>query len=383
MGLRILSEPVQKRVACAAIAAAAAPLWLYASKAGSADPPKETAAITRHLEGQVLVPENSPLRRTLSIQPVAEQVVQAAFTLPATVEADPAKWVKVLPPVAGRIVSLDKQLGDATRAGDVLFRLESADLAQAFSDSQKAQAALALTQKALGRQKELAAAEISSARDVEQAQSDFDQARSETTRATDRLAQLGAAAHGAVDGRVLAVRSPIAGHVVELTAARGAYWNDVTAALMTVADLSSVFITSSVDERNLGSVHVGQSAKVAISAYPDQPLDAKVRYVGELLDPDTRRVKVRMLVDNKDGRLKPGMFATATFLAKAHRGLLVPQTAVVQSGFYSRVFVEVSPWRFEPRVVQLGAKSGADVEIVTGIKAHERVVVKDGVLLDD
>jgi cobalt-zinc-cadmium efflux system membrane fusion protein len=122
---------------------------------------------------------------------------------------------------------------------------------------------------------------------------------------------------------------------------------------------------------------------VSFDAYPGEPMKAQVRYIGELLDPDTRKLKLRMRFDNHDGRLRPGMFAKATFLSKAHRGLLLPAAAVVQSGFRDRVFVEVAPWRFEPREVRLGAAVGGQVEVVAGLRAGERVVRSDGVLLDD
>ena len=367
-----------------ALAAVLGIAWsAFALHARAATATREPVVISQHQQGQVLVPDGSPLRQTLVVQPVSMQTVQVPFVLPATVDADPAKLVRILPPLVGRVVGLDKQLGDSVRAGDVLFRLESADLAQAVSDAQKARATLTLTQRALDRQRDLAAAEISSTRDLEQAQSDLEQARSEAARAQARLAQLGVGSRGTADGRVLPVRSPIAGHVVDLNAANGAYWNDLTAPLMTVADLSTVFVTANVDEKEMGSVYVGQATRLAFDAYPGEMLDAKVRYVGELLDPDTRRIKVRMPVANRDGRLKPGMFATATFLSKPHPALLVPLTAVVQSGFNSRIFVEVAPWRFEPRVVKLGAASQGSVEVVSGLKGNERIVVKDGVLLDD
>ena len=90
-----------------------------------------------------------------------------------------------------------------------------------------------------------------------------------------------------------------------------------------------------------------------------------------------------MLFANPDSRLKPGMFAQATFLARQHPGILVSMTAVVQSGFDSCTFVETVPWQFEPRTVKLGAQVGDKVEIASGLKAGERVVVKDGVLLND
>ncbi|HTD03020.1 efflux RND transporter periplasmic adaptor subunit, partial [Undibacterium sp.] len=136
-------------------------------------------------------------------------------------------------------------------------------------------------------------------------------------------------------------------------------------------------------EKDLAHVYVGQDATVTLDAYADQVLNTKVRYVGELLDADTRTVKVRMAFDNRDGRLKPGMFAAATFRERAHEGITVPATAVVQSGFYSRAFVEVAPWQFEPRVLKLGMQIEDRVEVLAGLKAGERVVVREGVLLND
>ena len=90
-----------------------------------------------------------------------------------------------------------------------------------------------------------------------------------------------------------------------------------------------------------------------------------------------------MLFANGDGRMRPGMFANATFAGKAYDDSLVRVTAVVQSGFDSRVFVEVQPWVLEPRVVQLGQRVGSDIEIRKGLAPDARVVVKDGVLLND
>ena len=367
-------------LAGAAATALVAGWWFSPLHAHAAESPAAAAPMLQHEGARLFVPAGSPLRSALVVQAALEQVVQAPFALPAAVEADPARLVKVLPPAAGRIVSLDKRLGDAVKAGDVLFRLDSADVTQALGDAAKAKAAQLLARQALARQRDLATDGIAAARELEQAHSDFDAASSDLARANARLAQLGA---GTAADRVLAVRSPIAGRVIELNAAPGAWWNDPSAALMTVADLSSVFVAASADERDLGAIFVGQSVRVTLDAYPAEPLDGTVRDLGQIIDPDTRRVKVRMAFDNRGGRLRPGMFAKASFFAKAHRGLLVPASALVQSGFYTRVFVETQPWRFEPRVVTLGARVGSSYEIASGLKADERIVVKDGVLLND
>jgi len=359
-------------------------MWTLRAKGEQkrADPP----VAVRHEGERLIVPADSPLRRTLVVAPATRETVAAPFNLPAIVEADPAKLVKVLPPLAGRIVTLNKHLGDTVKAGDVLFSIDSADLAQATSDAAKARAALTMARRNLDRQRELDKSEIAAKRDFEQAQTDYDQAASESERANARLALLGAkggaTAQVAGGGHVLTVRSPISGRVVELNAATGGYWNDTTASLMTVADLSHVFVTANAQEKDLGHVYVGQSAAVKFDAY-GEPQQGKVRYVGDILDADTRTTKVRLVFDNPDAKLKPGMFAQATFLSQPHEGIVIPMSAIVQSGFYTRAFIEVAPWQFEPRVIKLGAQIGDRMEVKSGLAAGDRVVVKEGVLLND
>lgn len=359
----------------------AAALRLYGSHASEAPAAAELPSLVH--EGDLLrIPEQSPLRRSLTVAAINTQSIAAPFTLPALVEADPGRLVKVSAPLAGRIVSLNKQLGDEVKAGEVLFTIDAPDMAQAGADHAKAQSALSLAQRNLARQHELAQGDIAAKRDVEQAQGDYDSAAAEAARAGARLAQLGAhAGAGSGAGRI-AVRAPIAGRVVELSAAAGAYWNDATAPLMTVADLSKVYVSASAQEKDLAQLYVGQQASIKLDAWP-QAVTGQVRYIGEMLDPDTRTIKVRLPFDNRDGHLKPGMFAEATLLAKPHNGLLVPMTAVIQSGFASRAFVEVKPWQFEARELKLGAQIGEQVEVLAGLKTGERIVTKDGVLLND
>lgn len=348
------------------------------AKDGQAD---DTPALLH--DGDVLrIPERSPLRRSLRVAAINQQEIAAPFTLPALVEADPARLVKMTAPLAGRIVSLNKQLGDAVSAGDLLYTIDAPEMAQAGADHAKAQAALGLALRNLARQQQLAQSDIAARRDVEQAQGDYDNAAAEAARAASRLTQLGMHAGAATANGSIAVRAPIAGRVVELAAAAGAFWNDASAPLMTVADLSKVFISASAQEKDLPQLYLGQQAQIKLDAWP-QPLTGQVRYIAEMLDLDTRTIKVRLPFDNRDGHLKPGMFAEATLLARPHQGLLVPMAAVIQSGFASRAFVEVRPWQFAPRELKLGAQLGEQVEVLAGLKAGERIVVKDGVLLND
>lgn len=342
---------------------------------------KNDAVVVRK-GNSIAVPHSSPLRQALQVATVAEMTVMRPITVPGVIEADPARLIKVVPPVAGRIERLHKRLGDAVRVGDSLFTLDSADLAQATSDASKARAALSLAEHNLARQQELVNAEIAARKDLQQAQSDHAQALSETRRTQARLSQLGTV-EGQGNGRQYTLKSPIAGHVIEQTGAQGGFWNDTNAPLMTVADLSKVWLSASVQEKDLAAVFVGQGVQITLNAYPDETLTGKVAYIGQVLDADTRTVKVRVALDNTAGRLRPGMFASAVFSGAAHQAVTAPAAALIQDGFHTRVFVEQLPWTFESRVIKTGAQMGSQVEIASGLKPGERIVVKNGVLLND
>ena len=356
---------------------------------GSTADPKDSAI--QRSGATLTVPANSPLRQALQVAAVAESDVVRPISVPGVIEADPSRLIKVVPPVSGRIERLYKRLGDPVRVGDVLFTLESADLASAISDAAKAQAALNLTNRNLARQQELVAAEIAARKDLEQAQSDQAQAVSEARRAQARLTQLGIGAPGSApggtpgtgSGRLYTMRAALAGHVIEQTGAQGGFWNDTTSPVMTIADLSRVWLTASVQEKDLAAVFVGQTTQISLNAYPGEALAGKVAYIAQVLDADTRTVKVRVALANPVGRLRPGMFASAVFSAAAHRAVTVPAVALIQDGFNTRVYVEHAPWTFESRIVKTGAQIGAQVEIESGLKAGERIVVKDAVLLHD
>ena len=355
--------------------------WLIlAYERGFSKPPVQVVPLL-HQGGRIIIPEQSPLRQFLVIEPVTEQLVVSPFILPAIVEANPATVVKILPPLIGRISSLNKRLGDPVKAGDILYTLDSAELAQAVSEVEKAKASLIFSQETLIRQQKLSLSSIAARRDLQQAQNDYDQAVSELQRANARLKVLKVEPTDIKD-HLLIVRSPISGSVTELNAAIGGYWNDATAALMTVSDLSTVYVTANSQEKNLKHLYTGQDVDITLDAYP-QHFRSKINYIGALLDPDTRTVPVRMLIDNKSGFLKPNMFGRAKFLSQPHKRIVLPLTAIIQRGFDSVVFVEVAPWQFETRLIKLGPQFKERVEVISGLKNNERVVRKGGIILND
>ncbi len=332
---------------------------------------------------RIRIPPGSPLRAKLAIATIAAREIERTLVLPAVVEADPTRTVKVLPSVAGRVIEVKVGLGARVAKGDVLAVIESGDLAQAFADDQKARAGEKLTKQALDRLLILEQSAAISVKDREQAQNDYAQAQAEAERSARRLRALGVPAEGAEPTRLLSVKSPITGSVIDLQMAPGAYLNDITASVATIADLNTVWVTANVAEKDTARVVKGQAVEVVFTAYPGETFRGNVLFVSDVLDPDTRRTRVRIAFENPGLRLKPNMFANATFLAPKQLLPTVPTTALVLRQETDQVFVEVEPWVFEARSVDVAFQQGGQAILTGGLKAGERVVVKDGVLLND
>jgi len=344
----------------------------------AAPPP---AVIDDH--GALRVPDNSPLRSQLVVQPVQIRQVPHVVSFPATVEADPTHTANILPPLTGKVITLKVGLGDHVTRGQLLAVIASGDMAQASTDVDKARDALALAKQSLDRARSVQAAGGSARKDLEAAQSSYNQAQAEFDRAQSRLASFAGAGGEQGAHRTLQVTAPMTGYVTALSIAPGTYVNDVTATMMTIANLDSVWITANVPESDVGLVAKGQDVVATLAAYPDQVFHGSVSFVSPVLQADTRRDLVRVAFANTDGRLKPNMFANARFNIPQPPQVFVPESALLMNNDNTTVFVEVSPWTFERRTVALSDDDTAGARVLKGLKAGDRVIVSGGVLLND
>ena len=332
---------------------------------------------------RITIPEGSPVRNSLAIEPVAEQDVERSLVLPAVVEADPARLIKVLPPLSGRVTQLKVQLGEQVEAGQPLVVVDSPDLAAAYADYDRAKVLLSLALKSRDRQRALVKIGGAAEKDMQQSETDYATAEAEMRRTEARLKQIGVDAETPDKARTVTVVAPMSGSVIDLAVAPGAFWNDTTAAMMTVADLRTIWVTAGVPEKDTALVAKGQSADVIFPAYPGEVFKGQVLFVSDVLDADTRRTKVRIAFANPDTRLKPGMFASVSFHAAARRAAVVPTSALVVKDDANQVLVEVAPWAFEARTVDIAFQQGDRAVLTNGVKAGDRIVVKGGVLLGD
>ncbi|HWJ35066.1 MAG TPA: efflux RND transporter periplasmic adaptor subunit [Steroidobacteraceae bacterium] len=350
---------------------------------GSAAKVAEAPAWTARQGNKIVIPEGSPLRSRLTVAPASAEEVKPKLVLPGIVESDPARTATVVPQLSGRVLNLTVRLGDRVVKGQVLAVLDSADLAQAYDDYDKAADAYKLTQKNLGRQQEQSKIGVVSDRDLDQATSDNAQAEAEYTRTRARLKILDAPTDSRGPARQLTVRAPVGGSVTTLSVTPNSTINDPTQPLMTIADLSTVWVTAMVPEKDVGVVARGQDADVRLVAYPDRTLHGKVLFVGDVIEPDSRRNKIRIAFANTDYALKPNMFATVTLVGSPQSQVVLPSSSLLMNNDRTSVFVATAPWTFERRTVEPQLEDGPSVAIRSGVAAGEQVVVKGGILLND
>jgi membrane fusion protein, heavy metal efflux system len=332
---------------------------------------------------KIVVPEGSALRSRLNVVAAAAQAVDPKLLLPAIVESDPARTAAVLAPLSGRLIALKVALGDRVSRGQVVAIIDSPDLAQAYTDNEKAGDAFKLNQKNLERQEAQNKLGVASDRDLDQAKSDYAQAAAEYARTQAHLKTLGASADATPASRRLSVTAPVGGSVTALNVAPGNMINDPTQPLMTIADLSTIWVTAMVPEKDIAGVTKNQDAQVTLASYPERVLQGKVLFLSDVIDSDSHRGKIRIAFANRDYALKPNMFATVVLSGGARSLVVLPSSALLMNNDRTSVFVATAPWTFERRSVDAQLEEGSSVAIRSGVSAGEQVLVKGAVLLND
>src|SRR5438552_1308465 len=273
--------------------------------------------------GLVVIPPDSPKLRQLRVEPVrtAETPIDEV-TSPGKIEANPSGITRIVLPASGRISSVLVKLGDAVQKGQTVLTLESPDVDAVESSYLQAGAALAQANANLAKAQSdydrasdlfehnaIAKKEVINAENsLAQAKAAVEQAKASQEQYSRRIGMFGLKA--GKFGQSVEVRSPLSGKVLELSVAAGEYRNDTNAPLMTIANLSSVWVSADVPESSIRLVQVGERVDVTLAAYPNETFRARVMRIADTVDPQTRTIKVRAELDNSHGRLRPEMFGS-------------------------------------------------------------------------
>jgi cobalt-zinc-cadmium efflux system membrane fusion protein len=373
----------------------AAALLIAASGCSSkaAAPPDEPAATVTDA-GVVQLPANSPMLAHIKRAPVAlAELPTAQVIAPGKIETNPNRLSKIVLPVTGRIVEVFVKVGDGVKKDQPLLTIQSPDADAAISGFLSAEAALTQSQAGLTkaqaddeRAKDLfdhnaiARKEVLTADSLlAQATASLNQARAAREQASRRLAVLGLTP--GESQQLVVLRSPLSGKVLDLSVVQGEFRNDANAALMTIADLSTVWVTSQVPESYIRFVQVGERVAIRLVAYPNETFDGRVSRIADTVDPQTRTVKVQAEMENPTGRFRPEMFGSIHHIESTAKVMVVPFAALIEGQARTTVFVETAPGRFEQRTIEVGQREGDVVRVTGGLSAGDVVVVDGGMLL--
>jgi cobalt-zinc-cadmium efflux system membrane fusion protein len=358
-------------IVCAACALALAGCGERASANSSAEapPPATVESAPDSSIAKVDHPERFP------VAAAGEHTSAPDLKATGVVSPDVSRNIPVISLASGRVVDIRARIGDTVSKGQLLMRVQSSDVSQAFSDYQQAMADETLARAQYERAKILLDKGAIAQKDLEVAQDAAAKAAVTVQTARTRLQVLGADTEH--PSALIDIDAPAGGVITEqnVTAAAGVKTLDNSPNLFTISDLSEVWIMCDVYENDLPKVHLGEYADIRLSAYPNLVLKARIGNIGPILDPSLRTAKVRLEVHNS-GLLRLGMFVNATFHGLDWaKHATVPATAILHLHDRDWVYVPIGGGQFRRQEVVAGNMlPGGVQEIVSGIGPGQQVV---------
>ncbi len=304
----------------------------------------------------------------------AEHNASPELNATGTVSPDISRQVPVISLAMGRIVEIHGRIGDSVTKGQLLLKVQSPDISQAFSDYKQAVADLTLAKAQLERAKVLLDKGAIAAKDLEVAADVADKAEVTVTTAEQKLKVLGADKDH--PSPIIDILAPITGVITDQQVTQaGGVQGLGSPPPFTISDISKVWVICDVYENDLSQVRMGESADIHLNAYPNQVIRGRVSNIGPILDPTIRTAKVRLEVENP-GVMRLGMFATATFHgASAEKRASVPSTAILHLHDREWVYIPDGGGRFKRLEVTAGSMLPNNMqEILRGLAPGQQVV---------
>jgi len=343
---------------------------VHASAKDTAPPP----AAVEHEDNSGLIKVDHPDQ--FPLLPAGDRMDTTELAVTGSVTPDVSRNIPVISLASGRVVEIHARIGDTVTKGQLLLRIQSSDISQAFSDYRQALADEKLVSKQLERAQLLVSKGAIAQKEVEVAEDAAAKAKVVVENTMERLRVLGA--DTSQPSGLIEIKAPVGGTIIEqnVTASAGVKSLDNSPNLFTIADTSQVWIVCDVYENDLPAVHVGQFASIHLTAYPNRVLKGRISSISPVMDPNLRTAKVRLEVENPDNILRFGLFVTATFqgMVAQHRAT-VPAAAVLHLHDRDWVYVPAAGGAFQ-RVEVVGGKMlpGDLQEIISGIKPGQQVV---------
>ncbi|MFD2572924.1 efflux RND transporter periplasmic adaptor subunit [Spirosoma soli] len=336
---------------------------------GTSAKPEDTAPTKAHQETNLLA--------TATFDTAKLENAQNELNLTGKITFNQDQVVKVFPLVGGHIESLKADLGDFVKKGQTLAVIRSGDLADLEQQGIAARGQLSVAQKNLQVTEDMAKAGLSSQRELVASKEQLQAAKGEVNRVNERRQILGG------NGSVYVVKAPMSGFIVEKTASQGMELrSDDPENLFTISNLDRVWVLANVYESDLANIHEGDPATITTISYPDKVFHGKIDKIFNVLDPDSKTLKVRVTLNNADYRLKPEMFANVSVTYAGHdQRVGIPSGAIVFDK--NRNFVVTVNQHNQPivREVDVYKTVGQKTYLSGGLSAGDRVVTTNHLLI--
>lgn len=382
-----------------AIALAALLTFAYAcSTPPPAASPTAADAPAAATPGVVVLSDEARTRAGIVIEPARKITRLDGTEAPGLVALNETRTARVGSLAEGLVVELLVQPGMRVRSGQLLASLHSHAVHDAWAGYRKAKAderrlvtEVRFATEAEARAERLYRDKALALQDLQRAQANrvsaeesLDMGRAELRRSEEELEHLGITNGDdptGESGERIPIRTPLAGIVLERFVTQGTAVTPGTP-MFVVSDLSALWVLAEIDEAHLAQAQIGRPAVVRVAAYPHETFAATVTYIGETVNPKTRRVTVRCETPNSDGRLKPEMYATVEIgEGDPHPVVAVPATAVQTIDGQPSVFVSEAGGRFRVHPIEPGRERDGLVEVRRGLQADEAVVTTGAFVL--
>jgi cobalt-zinc-cadmium efflux system membrane fusion protein len=343
--------------------------------------------------GLITLSAEESSRVGLVVQPVARSDFRTHRDFPAIVQPNQRNMAEITALVRGRVVEVYGELGQEVKANAPLAILYSSELGLAQSAYLKAKAKLHVAEQAFNRAQFLLQEQVIGEAEAQRRQAELLSSQAEANESHDRLKLLGMndeefrrLESSRKIRSVVPIVAPFAGRIIGRKLTRGEVV-ETTEKLFVIADLSEVWVQANIPEKDIPFAHSlhasgGTQVEVRINAYPKEVFNGTITYVGDVLDPVTRTMQLRIELPNKEGRLKPEMFATIRLFSEAQPDrLAVPEAALQRDQGRTYVFVQRSANEYELREVHVGDSNGALISILGGLNEGESVVTHGAFVL--
>lgn len=355
-------------------------LSIVATSCKKEAPSNNTTDIT-HKGDTVLVSQQSIVNSKLKLQTVEPREFSTEFNTTGTVKAISGQIAEIAPLFDGRLTKSFVKLGQRVNAGTPLFEIYSTEFSETIKDYFQSLQAKKLTESNFQRQKDLVRNGVGVAKELEEAETDYEVALKDYENAVANLKILHIDPETINMGQALKVVSPIAGEIVETNMIIGQYVKSDAEPLAIVAELSMVWVVVQVKEKNISLISKDDKVEIRTDANPEQVITGFISHIGELLDEETRSTQVLIVCDNSDRKLKPGMFAGIHFINSPKESILVPSTAVLQNEDKSYVFVQEENGRYVRRWVDATTANQQETLIASGLNAGDIIIAEGGIYL--